>query len=1079
MRLTVTPIGASGSSAASVARAVVDYLEGERGDPGAALMPTMGSAVGGGAVAYYADSIEGPGRWIGAGATHHGLVGTIERDSFQRVLEGRHPGTGERLITAQGSSGREHVAVGMSARTDPATGEMLYTVGDAARLLGLRHSDVVALTSPAVAESAVERLESQIVDGEILIPDREISRMLDISATPVSSDDILRGGDPTDWLTTQDAACILHVTPQYVRRLCNEFLSSDDHAPRATSLRCERSEIDGRGSYRIRRGDLAAFAAARVPPVVRVGYDVTLTVEKSIGVLTMLSTGPRQRDLVRALDVANRTAIDWLDRHASTGRSRGTTVQSQGLTVGSYFHATSRALDPHPHHHNVVANSVTGTDGVVRALDARGLYRHAPGAAALAAAALRWELRDLGFGWWERDDGIWEIAGVGERAISEFSRRRNEMDEVVTVLEERLGRRLTHTEETTVALSTRTGKHAVDPTSVLADWTRRAATVGLTPDGLDACFDRSDRADRAIVVPKLSERMVQRLFHDLAHPTLGLCANSIMFDHGDTMAAIANWATTDDTGNRRKVVLPPAEVDRLANSFCRSRRVVELNPARVGGVIRRLDGTVIADGQAVPRYTTVELLCVESRILSLHTTGLTANAGLVDPTVLDRVLADHPQLTGEQQQLVRTWCTSGHRVQPAVGRAGTGKTTTMRAAVAVWETGGYRVIGTAVKGEAARQLASDAGVDADTLALLLTRARLGERVLDARTVVIVDEASTVGDRDLVELIDRAVEAGAVIRLIGDPAQHGSVPAGGSFNVLCELPSAETPELRHVFRLRNADERLTAEMIRDGRIPQAIDRLVTSGQLQLTASDTHTYAEMLLRWYAHRTDGDPHPMVHGRNVPRRLLNQLAQSVLQDDGTVDRRGVTLADGRQLCIGDEVVARHGDRSIHPDGRPDAWMRNGTTGHIVGIEPGDTTRHDRLVVRGEAGDFTVDRSSFDRRRGGLDLGYAVTSYGVQGSTRRDSTAAITPTTSRAELYVDITRGQRSNRLIGTATGISGEAVEGHLPSISDKLVATIATSLARSNATTALNLDPVARQRAARSGPTRTSSGSIPRRR
>ena len=93
---------------------------------------------------YYADSIEGAGRWIGAGAAFRDLDGPVDRDAFQRVLEGRHPATGERLVTAQGSSQRSHLAVGTAARFDE-NGEPTYSLGDAARLLGLRVSDMKEL----------------------------------------------------------------------------------------------------------------------------------------------------------------------------------------------------------------------------------------------------------------------------------------------------------------------------------------------------------------------------------------------------------------------------------------------------------------------------------------------------------------------------------------------------------------------------------------------------------------------------------------------------------------------------------------------------------------------------------------------------------------------------------------------------------------------------------------------------------------------------------------------------------------------------------------------------------------------
>ena len=178
MRLTITPIGAVGASTARVAAEVVDYLEGARGDPGAALL-----AGGGGAAAYYADSREGPGRWLGAGAAFQRLEGAVDRDAFQRVLDGRHPLTGARLVTARGSSQRQHLATGTAARFD-ADGEALYSVADAARLLGLRHGDVEELIEAGDAAAVTRPIGAgwRSVDGDDgpLVPDREISRHLEL-----------------------------------------------------------------------------------------------------------------------------------------------------------------------------------------------------------------------------------------------------------------------------------------------------------------------------------------------------------------------------------------------------------------------------------------------------------------------------------------------------------------------------------------------------------------------------------------------------------------------------------------------------------------------------------------------------------------------------------------------------------------------------------------------------------------------------------------------------------------------------------------------------------------------------------
>jgi hypothetical protein len=95
-----------------------------------------------------------------------------------------------------------------------------------------------------------------------------------------------------------------------------------------------------------------------------------------------------------------------------------------------------------------------------------------------------------------------------------------------------------------------------------------------------------------------------------------------------------------------------------------------------------------------------------------------------------------------------------------------------------------------------------------------------------------------------------------------------------------------------------------------------------------------------------------------------------------------------------------------------------------------------------------------FDRRRGGLDLGYAVTSYAVQGSTRGASTSAITATTARSELYVDITRGRASKQLYATSTTTGTEEV--HLPRLDSDLLTELRGRLARGLVRTALAVDP-----------------------
>ena len=131
--------------------------------------------------------------------------------------------------------------------------------------------------------------------------------------------------------------------------------------------------------------------------------------------------------------------------------------------------------------------------------------------------------------------------------------------------------------------------------------------------------------------------------------------------------------------------------------------------------------------------------------------------------------------------MVRGITTSGDRFQAVIGLAGAGKTTAMRAAVSAWEQAGYTVIGAAPFAAAARKLETETGLRSHTLEGLLTRIETSgdpTSVLGPDTVVVVDEASTIGNRQLDRLYRHAHDTGAVVRTIGDPLQHQSVEAGG-------------------------------------------------------------------------------------------------------------------------------------------------------------------------------------------------------------------------------------------------------------------------------------------------------------
>lgn len=1049
MRFRVTPLGsAGGRTVGKVVGDIVRYLEPRKAKTLGRAAPDVPG--GEGPSSYYADRGTEPGRWLGVGAAEAGLVGHVDSADFAKVLAGRDPTTGRRLITASGSAGRRPtLGAGRASEFGPG-GEPLYDVDDIAAALKVTKREAEAMVSAGERQAAVALVAALTgspysgsdepegaylvpvvrADGSRVVAGPELDRCEDARSVGVEAGTVRSGGALDDQLSIAEAARLSGVTSQYLRSLCRawedrrsqiESELSKGKPPTRAYLVAHRGT---RNQWIVTREELAAFLERRNAPAVRVGFDLTLTTEKSLGMLALLGDTATRRTVLDAIQTGNDAGLAYLEYHATGARERGKPILARGLTIASFRHLTSRALDPFPHHHNVVANTVIDEHGTHRALDARGLYQQAQAASALATITMRHRLTEaLGVRWRRGRSGSWEIDGITDDVLREFSRRRNEIEDAVAELEAEIGRRSTLDEVQAVITGSRPAKEDVDPSTLVDGWWERARQRGLTPDGLRACTARE--APPALPDPA-------ELFARLAHPIEGVCAGHSLFTRADVLTLLADL---DHDGQPLAVDAGAAE--RLADEFLASHHVVQLDTSDAGGALTRDDV-----------FTTREILDVQQRITDWFEHGRRAGSALVSPDVIEAALAEHEQLIGEQQALVRSLCGSGHRLQCAIGRAGAGKTSTMRVAAQAWERAGYAVVGAAVKGEAARHLAAGAAMPTETVAWYLARA--DRPPLDERTVLVVDEASTLSDRDLAALLAMADRTGATVRLIGDPDQHGAVAAGGMFRHLCATHPAETPELETTHRVRSHADREAARLLREGRPHEALAVLGDAGHLHVADSDTDLYLGMLQNWWEAHQRGEPHPMVDRRHHTRRVLNRLARQLRRANGELGPAELEASDGRRFAVGDRVVARMVARDLHVPGDSDAYVRNGATGTVVATSAEGARSLDvdfeGIGVVAIPLDFVNEHPGPGGRTDvGLDHAYAVTSYAVQGSTFERSTSRIDVGATRSETYVDITRGRRANHLFLTQAPdpLDGE----HLPKAPDpELPVAVSDRLRRS---------------------------------
>jgi conjugative relaxase-like TrwC/TraI family protein len=848
-----------------------------------------------------------------------------------------------------------------------------------------------------------------------------------------------------DSLDVPQVAARLRVTTRRVRQLltAGARAADDGHSvPAGTTLVGQRVRVAGqRGplAWSIPRSEVERFEAERTTVKTRPGYDLTLRPPKSVSVLWAVADDQRRTAIRDAHREAVNAVVDYYERHACYARrptgDRGR-IDTDGMIAAAFDHRTSRAGDPLLHTHVVCANLTRTAEGRWQAIDGRPIYDHAHAAGYLYQAHLRHLLtKTLGIEFGRVHNGYAEVEGVPRAVIKAFSKRRDEIEEVIA--ESGYTSARAHQAAT---LATRKAKdHGIDAVALEDAWRQEAAGLGFAEAEIAACFERAQAAEPAGPTT---------VFSHLAGPQ-GLTAQASTFTRQDVVEAIAEFAgATLDAG----------EIDRLASQFIASDHVRALAaaPGEPGCGLWRRDGSRERSPD-LARYTVPELLAMERQVLAWATDGFGTAAPTALPAAIDDAVTRRPELSGEQEAMVRAVCSGTAAIQPAAGRPGSGKTHATAACVDAFLASGVPVVGCALSAVAAAELEAATGLlertgrPASTIARLLIQTE--EQGLAPGTVLVVDEASMVGTRDLARLADLVARAGGAMKLIGDPDQHGPVETGGLFRHLVTASGDRAPRLVENNRQMDGTDRQAVEEFRQEFVELALSRYDTAGKVVRSSSAAESHNAIADDWFAHVQAGGSDPMIAGTNHVRRSLNERARERMAASGALTGAALTV-DDVVFQAGDWVVARRNATPLRSaDGRH--FVKNGSSGRISEVDA-------------EAGTMTVDFTVEGRIKlprwylesGNVEYGYARTSYGVQGATLERALYHPGDSSSFEEGYVALTRGRHDTRIyiVDGRTDVEDETTHGATERHEVGLE-TIAEALERRRSKTlALEADPLA---------------------
>jgi exodeoxyribonuclease V alpha subunit len=347
-----------------------------------------------------------------------------------------------------------------------------------------------------------------------------------------------------------------------------------------------------------------------------------------------------------------------------------------------------------------------------------------------------------------------------------------------------------------------------------------------------------------------------------------------------------------------------------------------------------------------------------------------------------------------------------HKVLVITGGPGVGKTTIVRAVLALLDRARISTRLAAPTGRAAKRMSEATGRDATTLHRLLewdpkqrSFLRRKGRPIEAGAL-IVDEASML-DVELAEALVQAVSDEARVIFVGDVDQLPSVGPGAVLRDIIASGEVTTVRLTQIFRQAEGSAIVrNAHRIHDGLPPEGAQG--AGGEfyvIERTSAEAaaDTILHMVTQRIPERFGLDPKEHIqvltpmHRGEAGAIVLNQRLQEALNPTGPSVTRGA-----RTLRLGDKVMQLRNDyeREVY----------NGDVGLISRLDP--ETRE--VMVRFDEREVAYEEGELDE----LTLAYATSIHKSQGS---EYPAVIVPILtqhyvmlSRNLIYTAVTRGKK-----------------------------------------------------------------------
>ncbi len=450
---------------------------------------------------------------------------------------------------------------------------------------------------------------------------------------------------------------------------------------------------------------------------------------------------------------------------------------TQNMVAAVVTHEASRALDPQLHSHICVMNTTYDhVEQQWKAVQPESFYKYQSFFREVCYNKLARRMTEAGYELEEERKIGFQVKGFPAELRTRFSKRREEIEAVAAL------RGITSQDGLQeITARSRKAKVQADGRSLRAQWRTEA---GIHLEEVRNAISMADGA------AKVSERRSEGEAMDRAQ-----------------LEVFERHSVIDE-----RVLLREALISGRADvDLEKLRHEVERRISK-GDLIRRNE-------QIVSRET----LRMEREYLDWVLTNRRRYGDLGKVSNLD------PELTKEQRAAVSTILFNRDQVIILEGKAGTGKTRTLREIVRGIEKAGKDVFACAPSSGATEVLRKELTLKADTLQQLLINTDLQQRMRNK--VIIVDEAGLISTEQMRDLSRIALENNNRLVLTGDTGQHNSVQAGDALRALQSYGNVVTARLTRIRRQRDPAFRKAVSLLADKKAYQAFEHFSRLGAVK--------------------------------------------------------------------------------------------------------------------------------------------------------------------------------------------------------------------------------------------------------